>query len=130
MLNTELHRYDKVNAVRPGEARTYRSRMRDDPARERREMTAPNGAPLHKLRLHPRLSRWAPAMWERPVRASPEKEYVTELMKRSALGSRVAQSFPPSETLRLFLEEEPQSWKGKTLRYLATDSNPPPVPKR
>ena len=32
----------------------------------------------------------------------------------------VAQSFPLLETLRPFLREEPQSLKGKTLRYPAT----------
>jgi hypothetical protein len=71
MLNAAFHKYD--NVIRSGEACKGRSRMRDDPARERREMTAPNGAPLHKLRLHPRLSPWVPAMWDRPLRASPDE---------------------------------------------------------
>jgi len=33
----------------------------------------------------------------------------------------VAQSFPLLETLRLFLKKEPQSLKGKTLRYSTSD---------
>ena len=64
MLNAAFHKYD--NVIRAVEARQGRSRMRDDPARQRWDMTAPNGAPLPKLRLHPRLSPCAPALRDRP----------------------------------------------------------------